>query len=101
MVCAALVATREALGSDVSPEMLAALGVSRPRAGLLRLLAAAFRRWGSFAGRSGRLLGLALVAASLRPADLVRFFVYGVTRRPRRRAIPPAPPAPAAAQGAP
>ena len=51
--------------------------------------------------RSGRLFGLALVAVSLRPADLVRFFVYGVTRRPKRLAIPPAPQAPARAQPAP
>ena len=104
VVYAALAAARGTLGadlSDVSAELPPALGISRLRAGLLRLLVAAFRRFGSFAGRSGRLFGLALVAVSLRPADLVRFFVYGVTRRPKRLAIPPAPQAPARAQPAP
>ncbi|HEX3552450.1 MAG TPA: nucleotidyltransferase family protein [Thermoanaerobaculia bacterium] len=102
VVWAALAAARGTLGVEL-PEMPApaALGISRPRAALVHLLVAAFRRCGSFAGRSTRLFGLALVAAGLRPADLVRFFVYGVTRRPQRRAIPPAPPAPAAARPAP
>ncbi|MBW8765713.1 MAG: nucleotidyltransferase family protein [Acidobacteria bacterium] len=105
VVYAALAAARGTLGAELPAEMaletMAALGISRPRAGLLRLLVTAFRRCGSFAGRSGRLFGLALVAAGLRPADLVRFFVYGVTRRPKRPFIPPAPPAPAAARPAP
>jgi hypothetical protein len=84
VVAAALLAARELLGADLSADMLSALGVSRPRAGLLRLLVAAFRRWGSFAGHSPRLLGQALVIASLGPAELLRFAVYSVTRRPRR-----------------
>jgi hypothetical protein len=99
VVTAALLAARELLGAefpaDPPADLLAVLGVSRPRAGLLRLLVAAFRRWGSFAGRSPRLLGQALVMASLRPAELLRFYVYRFTRRPpRRRPTPPAQTAP-------
>jgi hypothetical protein len=94
VVAAALFAARELLGAELPPEMLAALRVSRPRAGLLRLLVAAFRRWGSFAGPSSRLLGQALVIASLGPAELLRFSVYSVTRRPRRRPTLPSRTAP-------
>ncbi len=101
VVYAALIAARGTLGAELPGATLAALEVSRPRAALLRLVVAAFGRCGSFAGRSGRLFGVALVVAGLRPADLVRFFVYGVTRQPRRRAIPPTPPAPAPARPAP
>jgi putative nucleotidyltransferase-like protein len=91
VMAAALLAARELLGADLPPGMLEALGVSRPRAALLRLLVAAFRRWGSFAGPSPRLLGQALVIASLRPAELLRFLVYSVTRRPKRRPYSPEP----------
>ena len=84
IVAAALVAARDLLGADLPREISSALGVSRPRAGLLRLLISAFRRWGSFAGLSSRLIGQSLVLASLRPAELLRFLVYSVTRRPRR-----------------
>ena len=91
VVVAALLAARELLGASPSPELLAGLGVSRPRAGLLRRLVAAFRRWGSFAGPSSRLLGQALVIASLGPAELLRYLVYSVTRRPRRPAYSPDP----------
>lgn len=89
VVAAALLAARELLGADLPVEILPALGVSRPRAGLLRRLVGAFRRWGSFAGRSPRLVGEALVVASLGPAELLRFSVYSVTRRPRRPTYSP------------
>ncbi len=100
VVAAALLAARDLLGADLPPEILSALGVSRPRAGLLRFLISAFRRWGSFAGPSPRLFGQALVLASLEPAELLRFVVYSMTRRPRRPRHPREPSYSPGAEGA-
>ncbi|HEX9944554.1 MAG TPA: nucleotidyltransferase family protein [Thermoanaerobaculia bacterium] len=88
VVFAALTAARDLLAAPLLPGLLEALSVSRPRAGLLRGLVAAFRRLGSFEGRSVRLFGLALVVAGLRPAEAVRFFLYRFTRRPGKRRTP-------------
>jgi hypothetical protein len=88
VVYATLIAAQDLLGAALPAGMLEALGVSRPRAGLLRSLIAAFQRLGSFAGRSVRLFGLGLVVASLHPAEGSRFFLYRFTRRPGKRNAP-------------
>jgi putative nucleotidyltransferase-like protein len=88
VVYAALTAARDLLGVSLLAGMLEALGLARPRARLLRDLIAAFRRFGSFAERSSRRFGLALVVASLRLPEAGRFFLYRFTRRPGERATP-------------
>jgi len=88
VVHAALVAARDLLGVPLPAGVLEALSLAPARARLLNTLIATFRRCGSLAGRSSRRFGLALIVASLHPADAGRFFLYGLTRRPGPRATP-------------
>jgi hypothetical protein len=98
IVYTALVVTREALGAELPAGALAALGLSRARAALLRALVRAFLRAGSFVDRSGRPLALALAYASLRPAEAWRSVTYSVTHPPKHKGEDPnAPAEPAAA----
>ncbi|HEY0510689.1 MAG TPA: nucleotidyltransferase family protein [Thermoanaerobaculia bacterium] len=82
IVYTALVMAREALGAGLPEGLLASLALSPPRAALLRGLAVAFLRAGSFVDRSGRPLALALAYASLRPAESWKSLAYSLTHPP-------------------
>ncbi len=97
IVYAALVAAREALGAEVPAGTLGALGVSAPRAALLRGLIAAFLRFGSFVDPAPqtRALSLALTYASLRPAEARKSALYSFTHRHQHKGEDPYSPVPA------
>jgi hypothetical protein len=99
---AALVLARGALGAEIPAGLLESLRLSAPRAALLRSLAAAFLRAGSFVERSGRPLALALAYAALRPVEAWKSLFYSLTHAPKHKGedpLAPAPPEPEVAAG--
>ena len=97
IVYTALAITREALGAELPAGAMEALGLSRPRAALLRALVRAFPRAGSFVERSGSALAFALAYVSLRPAEVWKSVTYRATHPPKHKGEDPTAPAPAAA----
>jgi Uncharacterised nucleotidyltransferase len=97
IVYTALVIAREALGAGLPAGLLDALGLSAPRAALLRRLTAALLRFGSFVnpGPRTRALSLALTYASLRPGEAWRSATYTVTHRDPHKGEDPYSPVPA------
>jgi hypothetical protein len=97
IVYTALAMAQEVLGAELPAGALAALGLSRARAALLRALVRAFLRAGSFVERSGRYPALALVYASLRPVEVWKSVTYSATHPAKHKGEDPTAPAPAAA----
>jgi hypothetical protein len=101
IVYATLVLVRAALGAEIPAGMLESLRLSAPRAALLRGLAEAFLRAGSFVERSGRPVAMALAYASLRPMDAWKAVRYSLTHTPKHKGEDPLAPAPAEVEPAP
>lgn len=102
IVYTALVAARETLGAELPAGLLDALGLSATRAALLRRLVAAWLRFGSFTdpGLRTRALSLALVYASLRPAEAWKSASYSFTHRHPHKGEDPYSPVPVPDPGA-
>jgi hypothetical protein len=94
IVYTAFVAARETLGAEIPAGLLEALGVSAPRAALLRRLIAAWLRRGSFGDRRGRFLSLALAYASLRPREAWKSATYSLTHEHPHKGEDPYSPVP-------
>jgi hypothetical protein len=97
LVFAALLLARDALGAEVPPALLDSLGLSHPRAALLRGLAAAFLRAGSFVEPRGRPWALALAYAGLRPGEAWKAVRHSLTHSDPHKGEDPLAPAPAEA----
>jgi len=95
IVYAALILARKALGAEIPEGLLESLKLSWPRAALLRGLAAAFLKAGSFVESSGRPLALALAYAALRPLDTWKSGVYSLSHPDKHKGEDPLAPAPA------
>jgi hypothetical protein len=100
IVYTALVAARETLGAEIPVGILEALGLSAPRAALLRGLSAAWLRFGSFVDRGGRWLSLSLAYASLRPREAWKSATYSLTHEHPHKGEDPYSPVPSGAAGA-
>ena len=94
IVYATLILARKALGAEIPEGLLDSLGLSAPRAALLRALATAFLRAGSFVERSGRPLALALAYAALRPVESWKSIFYSLTHPAKHKGEDPLAPAP-------